>query len=215
MSEPVKQESALLRGSYDDRLRERLAKSDSENLANSYFKSTKPVNVLNKYKTDAKRESPSVFQPIIYIFRNKILFSVKNSDIRRSCQWCRLHGCTVRKSSIGEEACSIGSSEPEISQFNLACSVISSCVSGCFVSIFQSIKHHLTISFNKNSKRDITTGIGNIGQRLVSISWKKREEFEPDWSSIHSFFPRFFQCDQLTKIVWKLPLCVQYAGKKW
>ncbi|CAI5449619.1 unnamed protein product [Caenorhabditis angaria] len=48
----VKKESTLLRASYDDKLRERLAKSDSENLANSYFKPVKQFNVLNKYKGD-------------------------------------------------------------------------------------------------------------------------------------------------------------------
>ncbi|CAI2351015.1 unnamed protein product [Caenorhabditis sp. 36 PRJEB53466] len=54
MHEPVKQESSLLRATYDDKLRERLAKSESENLANSYFKPVKQINVLNKYKNDQK-----------------------------------------------------------------------------------------------------------------------------------------------------------------
>ncbi|CAO4375116.1 unnamed protein product [Caenorhabditis nigoni] len=52
--EPVKQEHQLLRSNFDDKLRERLAKSDSENLANSYFKPVKQSNVINKYKSDQK-----------------------------------------------------------------------------------------------------------------------------------------------------------------
>ncbi|EGT46843.1 hypothetical protein CAEBREN_30218 [Caenorhabditis brenneri] len=54
VQEPVRQEQALLRSNFDDKLRERLAKSDSENLANSYFKPVKPSNVINKYKSDLK-----------------------------------------------------------------------------------------------------------------------------------------------------------------
>nr|BAA07612.1 kinesin protein [Caenorhabditis elegans] len=54
MQEPARQENTLLRSNFDDKLRERLAKSDSENLANSYFKPVKQINVINKYKSDQK-----------------------------------------------------------------------------------------------------------------------------------------------------------------
>lgn len=56
MQEPARQENTLLRSNFDDKLRERLAKSDSENLANSYFKPVKQINVINKYKSDQKCE---------------------------------------------------------------------------------------------------------------------------------------------------------------
>uniref|UniRef100_A0A8R1DVQ1 Kinesin-like protein n=3 Tax=Caenorhabditis japonica TaxID=281687 RepID=A0A8R1DVQ1_CAEJA len=59
MNEPVKQPTSYLGAVYDDKLRERLAKSDSENLASNYFKPVKQVNVLNKYKSDQKLSSSS------------------------------------------------------------------------------------------------------------------------------------------------------------
>ncbi|CAB3405819.1 unnamed protein product [Caenorhabditis bovis] len=58
-----KEESMMVRTSYDDKLRERLAKSDTEMVANNYFKPVKQFNVLNKYKGEQNKLTVKSYFP--------------------------------------------------------------------------------------------------------------------------------------------------------